>query len=192
MNHDIKNSYFKLLVEENVTNVGGEIKKFITLNLKEIVTKEQFTKKKEIEHEEPQVLKVEEKEETEKVKKKKETSKVIQDIPEKEKVLKKENTDLQKINQSEDKSEMNFDDYEKCLSLVELQDLNIKDKVFKKGIFCNMNDELVELIIHDDILKEVSTWEIGSTIVPVDILEKGNFKTLKTYKDLGIIKKQKV
>lgn len=184
MNHDIKKSYFRLIVEENVMNVSGEIKKFITLNLKEIIDKEQFLNNIETEQEDIQTPKLEKNTKPKKSNKKKDAIKNFQEDS-------KEQENLEKEEESSETS-LTVNEYEKCLSLVELQDINIKDKVFKKGIFCNMKDEMVELIIHDDILEEVYTWEIGSAIVPITILEKGNFKTLKAYKDLGIIKKQKV
>ena len=114
-----------------------------------------------------------------------------QEDSEQEKSVTKSKVEEKPIPSEKTKKTDEIDEYEKCLSFVELQDLKIKDKVFKKGIFCNMKDEMVELIIHDDILEEVNTWEIGSAIIPVNILEKGNFKTLKEYKELGIIKKQK-
>ncbi len=195
MNHDIKNSYFKLIVEENVTNVGGETRKFITLNLKEIVDKEQFINKenvKEMKNEVTPVI-VQEEKETAKLLRKKKTVEQKKD----ESNIQQDSQDI-KIEKIDNNSEIievttdnNVDDFEKCLSLIEINDLKIKDKMFKEATFCNMKDETVKLIIHPSILDEVSTWEIGSAIIPIDIMEKNKYKTLVKYKDLGIIKKQK-
>jgi len=149
MNRDITKSYFKLIVEEKMTNSGGEVRKFISLNLKEIIDKEQFIDNQE------------------------------------------ENDEIETFTDEVIETKTNTDDFEKCLSLIELHDLNIKDKVFKEALFCNMKDETEGLIIHPDILEEVSNWQIGSAIIPTKILEKNGFKTLLEYQDLGIIKKQK-
>ena len=193
MKQDIRNLDFKLIVKENVENIDGETRKFITLELKRVVYKEQFIKEQEsVEQPKPEIIESKDDVQQEKTVKDKETTKRKTS----KKSEKTSNSQEQVTNQTkseieENETKISVNDYEKCLSLLELQDLKIRDKVFKQAMFCYMQDEVIELIIHDDILEEVSNWEIGSAIVPTDILEKGNFKTLKAYKDLGIIKKQK-
>ena len=193
MKQDIRNLDFKLIVKENVENIDGETRKFITLELKRVVYKEQFIKEQEsVEQPKPEIIETKDDVQQEKTVKDKETTKRKTS----KKSEKTSNSQEQVTNQTkseieENETKISVNDYEKCLSLLELQDLKIRDKVFKQAMFCNMQDEVIELIIHDDVLEEVSNWEIGSAIVPTDILEKGNIKTLKAYKDLGIIKKQK-
>lgn len=190
MNVDIKEKDFKLIIKEETSNEGGEIKKYTSVELKVIVSKEELMKKKsdnnpEVKEETQEIIPEQEEPKT---KKKSETkkNKTEDSVTTEEKEEKEQNESNQ-----ESTINTNADDFEKCLSLIEVHDLTIKDKVYKEAAFCNMNDQTEKLIIHSSILDEVLTWEIGSAIIPTKILEKNGFRTLTEYKDLGIMKKKK-
>ena len=96
----------------------------------------------------------------------------------------------EQLKQEEQKIEITSnDEFEKCLTLVELKDITRGEKIGKQAVFCNMKDELIELLIHPDILEEVCKWEVASVIIPVNIYEQNNYKILKEFKDVEIIKK---
>ena len=42
-----------------------------------------------------------------------------------------------------------------------------------------MKDELIEVLIHPDIVEEVCKWEVASAIIAVNIYEQNNYKILK-------------
>ena len=52
-----------------------------------------------------------------------------------------------------------------------------------------MKDELINVLIHPSIEAEVAKWQIASVILPTNLYEQNNYKILKEYKDMGIIKK---
>ena len=75
------------------------------------------------------------------------------------------------------------------MTLVEIKDLTKGEKKAKLAKFCTMNDELIDVLIHPSIEAEVAKWQIASVILPTDLYEQNNYKILKEYKDMGIIKK---
>ena len=75
------------------------------------------------------------------------------------------------------------------MTLVEIKDLTKGEKKAKLATFCTMNDELIDVLIHPNIEAEVCKWQIASVILPTDLYEQNNYKILKEYKDMGIIKK---
>lgn len=165
MGVDIKQKEFRLATEEKTSIVNGKVNKYTTVNLKMIESSESKTnvdKKQTI----PEENKTEN---TNQIQETKETKT-------KETKAKKENSNPE-------------DEFEKCLTLVEIKDLTKGEKKAKLAKFCTMNDELIDVLIHPSIEAEVAKWQIASVILPTDLYEQNNYKILKEYKDMGIIKK---
>ena len=182
MGIDIKQKEFRIATEENTRVVDGKVNKYTTISLK-MLEGSSKTKVEEI-NTEPENKEIIAKPKETKVEKEKAESKVVptkEEPKQKEKVQPKAET--QKTEVTSD------DDYEKCLTLVELKDITRGEKTGKQAVFCNMKDELIEVLIHPDIVEEVCKWEVASTIIPVNIYEQNNYKILKEFKDIAIIKK---
>ena len=165
MGVDITQKEFRLATEEKTSIVDGKVNKYTTVNLKMIEGSESKTNVDKV-----QTIPEENKtENTNQIQEKKET---------KTKEVKVKET---KVNPQ--------DEFEKCLTLVEIKDLTKGEKKAKLAKFCTMNDELINVLIHPSIEAEVVKWQIASVILPTDLYEQNNYKILKEYKDMGIIKK---
>lgn len=163
MGVDIKQKEFRLAAEEKTSIVDGKVNKYTTVNLKMIEGSESKTNV--------------EKEQTIPEERKTENTKQIQGTKE---------TKTKEVKPKETKVK---DEFEKCLTLVEIKDLTKGEKKAKLATFCTMNDELIKVLIHPDIEDDVCKWEIASVILPTNLYEQNNYKILKEYKDMGIIKK---
>lgn len=164
MGVDIKQKEFRLATEEKTSIVNGKVNKYTTVNLKMIESSESKTNV--------------EKEQTIPEENKTENTNQIQETNE----TKTKEVKLKETSNPED-------EFEKCLTLVEIKDLTKGEKKAKLAKFCTMNDELIDVLIHPSIEAEVAKWQIASVILPTDLYEQNNYKILKEYKDMGIIKK---
>ena len=170
MGVDIKQKEFRLATEEKTSIVNGKVNKYTTVNLKMIESSESKTNV--------------EKEQTIPEENKTENTNQIQETKEiKTKEVKQKETKAKKENSNPE------DEFEKCLTLVEIKDLTKGEKKAKLAKFCTMNDELIDVLIHPSIEAEVAKWQIASVILPTNLYEQNNYKILKEYKDMGIIKK---
>ena len=170
MGVDIKQKEFRLATEEKTSIVNGKVNKYTTVNLKMIESSES-----KINVEKEQTIPEENKtENTNQIQETKETK--TKEVKPKETKAKKETSNPE-------------DEFEKCLTLVEIKDLTKGEKKAKLAKFCTMNDELIDVLIHPSIEAEVAKWQIASVILPTDLYEQNNYKILKEYKDMGIIKK---
>ena len=170
MGVDIKQKEFRLATEEKTSIVNGKVNKYTTVNLKMIESSESKTNV--------------EKEQTIPEENKTENTNQIQETNEtKTKEVKPKETKAKKENSNPE------DEFEKCLTLVEIKDLTKGEKKAKLAKFCTMNDELIDVLIHPSIEAEVAKWQIASVILPTNLYEQNNYKILKEYKDMGIIKK---
>ena len=170
MGVDIKQKEFRLATEEKTSIVNGKVNKYTTVNLKMIESSESKTNV--------------EKEQTIPEENKTENTNQIQETKEiKTKEVKQKETKAKKETSNPE------DEFEKCLTLVEIKDLTKGEKKAKLAKFCTMNDELIDVLIHPSIEAEVEKWQIASVILPTDLYEQNNYKILKEYKDMGIIKK---
>ena len=165
MGVDIKQKEFRLATEEKTSIVNGKVNKYTTVNLKMIESSESKTNV--------------EKEQTIPEENKTENTNQIQE---------KNETKTKEVKTKETKVNPE-DEFEKCLTLVEIKDLTKGEKKAKLAKFCTMNDELIDVLIHPSIEAEVAKWQIASVILPTDLYEQNNYKILKEYKDMGIIKK---
>ena len=182
MGIDIKQKEFRIATEENTRVVDGKVNKYTTISLKML---EGSSKTKvEENNTEPKNKEITAKPKETKAEKEKAESKVV---PTKEEAKQKEN--VQPKAEAQKTEVASDDDYEKCLTLVELKDITRGEKTGKQAVFCNMKDELIEVLIHPDIVEEVCKWEVASAIIPVNIYEQNNYKILKEFKDVAIIKK---
>lgn len=170
MGVDIKQKEFRLATEEKTSIVNGKVNKYTTVNLKMIESSESKTNV-----DEKQTIPEENK--TENTNQIQETKEIkTKEVKPKETKAKKETSNPE-------------DEFEKCLTLVEIKDLTKGEKKAKLAKFCTMNDELIDVLIHPNIEAEVSQWQIASVILPTDLYEQNNYKILKEYKEMGIIKK---
>lgn len=200
MGVDIKQKEFRLATEEKTSIVNGKVNKYTTVNLKMIEGSESKTNV-----EKEQTIPEENKtENTNQIQETKETkTKEVKTKETKAKKEKKEEKQEEKIQEHtnttitpENKENANTnetsnpeDEFEKCLTLVEIKDLTKGEKKAKLATFCTMKDELINVLIHPSIEAEVAKWQIASVILPTDLYEQNNYKILKEYKDMGIIKK---
>lgn len=164
---DIKQKEFRIATEENKAIVNGKVNKFTTINLKMI---ENVNKSNT------------------------EDNKIHSNIIESKetKILEKENKeDLSFSNEQVVSKELDLsiDDYEKCLTLIEIKDITKGNKTGKIATFCNMKDEIITFLIHPDIINEFCEFDIQSTIVATDVYIENNYKILKAYKEINVIKK---
>lgn len=170
MGVDIKQKEFRLATEEKTSIVNGKVNKYTTVNLKMIESSESKTN---VEKEQT----IPEENKTENTNQIQETKEIkTKEVKQKEIKAKKETSNPE-------------DEFEKCLTLVEIKDLTKGEKKAKLATFCTMNDELIDVLIHPSIEAEVEKWQIASVILPTDLYEQNNYKILKEYKDMGIIKK---
>ena len=165
MGVDIKQKEFRLATEEKTSIINGKVNKYTTVNLKIIESSESKTNV--------------EKEQTIPEENKTENTNQIQETNE---------TKTKEVKPKETKANPE-DEFEKCLTLVEIKDLTKGEKKAKLAKFCTMNDELIDVLIHPSIEAEVAKWQIASVILPTNLYEQNNYKILKEYKDMGIIKK---
>ena len=200
MGVDIKQKEFRLATEKRTSIADGKVNKYTTVNLKMIESSESKTNV-----DEKQTIPKENKtENTNQIQETKETK--TKEVKTKETKAKKEKKDekqeekIQEHTNITTKSENNEnievketsnteEEFEKCLTLVEIKDLTKGEKKAKLATFCTMNDELINVLIHPSIEAEVAKWQIASVILPTDLYEQNNYKILKGYKDMGIIKK---
>ena len=191
MGVDIKKRDFRLATEEKTSVVEGKVKKFTTVTLKMLGNKDELiNRKKENKTTDIENSVAEDKSEEikEKSTKKSKTQEGKSEIIKSE-VSEKQNKNGNEIEEKNENVSSTVDEFEKCLTLVELKDVTIGQNAVKKAIFCNINDEVIELLLHPDIVKEVSNWEVASCIIPVNVYEKNGNKILKEFKDIKIIKK---
>ena len=200
MGVDIKQKEFRLATEEKTSIVNGKVNKYTTVNLKMIESSESKTnveKEQTIpeENKTENTNQIQETNETKtkevklketKAKKEKKEDKKEEKIQEHTNIITKpENNEIKQVKETSNPE----DEFEKCLTLVEIKDLTKGEKKAKLAKFCTMNDELIDVLIHPSIEAEVAKWQIASVILPTDLYEQNNYKILKEYKDMGIIKK---
>lgn len=178
MGVNITEKEFRLATEEKKSIVDGKVNKYTTISLKMIENSSKVKSNDSKTNTIPEDNKTEEK--NKKVANKKEKSKE-----------KEETKSDSKVVQIEEKKENTTDeiDYEKCLTLVEIKDITKGEKIAKQATFCTMKDEIVNVLLHPDIVDEVCKWEVASTILPINIYEQNNYKILKEFKEIEIIKK---
>lgn len=190
MNVNITEHDFKLITEPKESIVDGKLNKFTTIKLKMVVNshkidnelKEESEKSKQIdtvkEEKDKQTNTL--KEESNKTRNKKEVSKNSNVQQEKTEEIQKE----------EKNTSIMSDDYENCLTLVEIDEIIKNGKKAKKATFCTMkDDEKIQLLLHPDIIDEVCSWVPSSTILPEEIYEQNGYKVLKKFKEIEVIKK---
>ena len=180
MNVNITEHNFRLITEEKQAIVDGKVNKFTTIKLKMIVNTRENTdnlkekvnviseeKLKEDTLKKKNDVVLEEDEKINAVNEKKDNS---SNEKTKKEVSKRPKAKQEK--KDNDSSDV-LDDYENCLTLVEIEDVVKKDKTAKKAIFCTMkDDEKIELLLHPDITDEVCSWVPSSTILPKEIYEQ--------------------
>ena len=162
---------FKLSTEEKTAIKDGKTVKYTAVNLKMI---ENNCKNSLITEEEKQENKPTENISNNTIEEKK-TKKAKKVETEK---IKPENEVSEKIMDEEEK-EQEVDDYEKILTLVEIKTESVGDKEVKKATFCTMTDEVIDFLLHPDIVDQVSNYSPSSAILPIEIYEKNNKKILK-------------
>ena len=82
-----------------------------------------------------------------------------------------------------------LDDFENVLTLVEIKTEMVGDKEVKKATFCTMTDEVMDFLLHPEIVDQICNYAPSSAILPVEIYEKNNNKILKKFKENEVIKK---
>lgn len=176
MGVDITNHDFKLITEEKKAIVDGKMNKFTVINLKMIVNSK-----------------------SEVLKKSTNTSKNDKQLNEKtENTNNKQNESISteilstdKENTKENKEMLDLhDEFEKYLTLVEINDVKQNGNNISIAKFCTMkDDEVIKLLLHPDIVEKVKTYLPSSCILPIEIYEKNGNKILKNYKEIEIINK---
>lgn len=189
MNVDIKNNDFRLSVEEQTSIVNGKVQKYNVVKLKLIVnnqTKKQLENKEEKSKKE-QVVNNKPKKQLEC---EKETDNIKTDVSQKDSEQSKEKSEniSSRENHEKESREEQIDNNENIVILYDLHDLTKGEKVVKEANFCNMNDELITVLIHPSIVDEVNKWQESSAIIPT-IEKQGKYNVLTGYKDVGILKK---
>lgn len=96
-------------------------------------------------------------------------------------------TEVEKTEESEKVQDL--DDFEKVLSLIEIKTEMVGDKEIKTASFCTMTNEVIDLLLHPEIVDQVSNYSPSSAILPIEIYEKNNKKILKKFKEIEVIKK---
>ena len=96
-------------------------------------------------------------------------------------------TEVEKTEESEKVQDL--DDFEKVLSLIEIKTDIVGDKEIKTASFCTMTNDVIDLLLHPEIVDQVSNYSPSSAILPLEIYEKNNKKILKKFKEIEVIKK---
>lgn len=100
--------------------------------------------------------------------------------------------DVEKIELPKDDSNVDdkLSEFDKTLTLVEIKDLSFNSSVqVRKAIFGDIKNNIVEYLLHPDIVDEFNNYEIGSAIIPTNVYKKNDNNVLKEYKEVEIIKK---
>lgn len=170
MNVNITEHDFKLITQPQETIVDGKLKKYTTIKLKMVINnKEEVLKKSNIS------------------KKQESGKKDVNDEKQNNSSYISKNT--KSSVEKTDKQTILQDEFENYLTLIEIENVNKSGNNIKKAKFCTMkDDEIVELLIHPDIVEKFSEYVPSSCILPLDIYEKNGNKILKDYKEIEIIK----
>ncbi len=188
MGIDIRQKKFRMATEERKSIVDGRVKKYVTVSLKMIEDTDKNDLGDKNKSEKISKINAEkgDNENRELISNNVKDNRKKQKKGITEKELYNENNASERANLN---SDIDVDEYEKCIILQEIKEITIGENIVKKAIFCNMNDEIIELLLHPDIQEEISNWELASTIIPLNIYEKNNNRILKEYKEISVIKK---
>ena len=214
MNIDIKEKYFRLSVEEqtnikmqkyNVIKLSLDLSKKVQKTLEneekneninsDIVKKTSKQSKENLDNvgkceEESKKGQVVDNKPKKKLECEKETDNIKTDVSQKDSEQSKEKSEniSSRENHEKESREEQIDNNENIVILYDLHDLTKGEKVVKEANFCNMNDELITVLIHPSIVDEVNKWQESSAIIPT-IEKQGKYNVLTGYKDVGILKK---
>lgn len=183
---------FRLSTEEKTALKDGKTIKYTAVNLKMI---ENNYKNSLITEDEKQENKPAENisNNTIEEKKPKKAKKVEKEEIKPEIKVSEEPKDENKVTETENMQEsekvQDLDDYENVLTLVEIKTEMVGDKEVKKATFCTMTDEVMDFLLHPEIVDQVCNYAPSSAILPVEIYEKNNNKILKKFKEIEVIKK---
>ena len=181
---------FRLSTEEKTALKDGKTIKYTAVNLKMIENNcknSLITEDKKQENKPTEIISnttIEEKK-PKKSKKKEEIKSdfKVSEEPEDENKL----TEVEKTEESGKVQDL--DDFEKALTLIEIKTEKVGDKEIKKASFCTMTNEVIDLLLHPEIVDQVCNYAPSSAILPVEIYEKNNNKILKKFKEIEVIKK---
>ena len=183
---------FRLSTEEKTALKDGKTIKYTAVNLKMIennyknslITEEEKQENKPAENISNNTIEEKKPKKAKKVEKEEKTEPEIKVSEEPKDDNKVEEKEVEQTDTVQD-----LDDYEKVLTLVEIKTEMVGDKEVKKATFCTMADEVMDFLLHPEIVDQICNYAPSSAILPVEIYEKNKNKILKKFKEIEVIKK---